>query len=148
MAALGIDPQGCLDITRRAARRFHRKQPVPAGIPCFSVGGDPAEETVCWPLQRTFAALCELEGPNDGLVTIESALAFGKPLAVWPIDHFRQINWLAPGDNDSFAPPPIAFYTRIVAHLAALGFGQAVDGENGEENESGSASSPVEASSH
>ena len=122
MAALGIDPQGCLDITRRTARRFHRRQGVPANLPCFCVAGDPLTETVCWPLQRTHAALWELEGPNDGLVPVESALAFGAPLPTWPIDHLRQLNWLASGETDSLVPPPIELYARTLAHLASLGF--------------------------
>ena len=41
MASLGIDPQGCLDVTRRAARRFHRTHPPPAGYSLFLRGGRP-----------------------------------------------------------------------------------------------------------
>ena len=138
MAALGVDPQGCLDITRRAARRFHRRMAVPASVPCFCVAGDPVSETVCWPLQRTFAALWELEGPNDGLVSVESALAFGTPLPAWPIDHFRQINWLSSGEADSPLSQPIEHYGRVVAHLASLGFEASRRSlENGEETGSG-----------
>jgi triacylglycerol lipase len=129
MASLGVDPQGCLDITRRAARRFHRFHPPPADIPCLSVAGDPIYETVCWPLQRTSAALWELEGPNDGLVPVESALAFGTPLPLWPLDHLRQINWLAPGESKLDLLPPIVLYARLVGHLAALGFGCEVERE-------------------
>jgi triacylglycerol lipase len=123
MASLGIDPQGCLDITRRAARRFHRLNPSHTDIPTFSVAGDPSHETVCWPLQRTSAALWELEGPNDGLVSVESALAFGTPLPLWPLDHFRQLDWLPQGEGDSTLPPPIGLYAQLVGHLASLGFG-------------------------
>ena len=39
LSSMGIDPQGCLDITRRAARRFNRKHPAPRDLPCFSVAG-------------------------------------------------------------------------------------------------------------
>jgi triacylglycerol lipase len=125
MGALGIDPQGCLDVTRRAARRFHRQHPPCADLPCFSVAGDTVSETVSWPLERTFAALWELEGPNDGLVAVESALAFGTPLPIWPLDHLRQMNWLPPGDTGSLVPPPIALYAEVIDHLASLGFGDA-----------------------
>lgn len=123
MASLGIDPQGCLDVTRRAARRFHRLNPPLTNIPCFSVAGDPIHENVCWPLQRTSAALWELEGPNDGVVSVESALAFGTPLPLWPLDHFRQLNWLPPGGSDSDLLPPIGLYAELVGHLASLGYG-------------------------
>jgi triacylglycerol lipase len=143
LAALGIDPQGCLDITRRAARRLHRAFPVPESLPCFSLVGDPAAETVCWPLKRTHAALTELEGPNDGLVPVDSALAFGMPLPLWPLDHLRQMNWLAPGEVDSPVPSPIELYARIVGHLASLGFGGADDPSGGEATPSGEILKPL-----
>jgi len=121
--SLGIDPQGCLDVTRRAARRFHRRYPTPGNIPCFSIAGDPSPETVCWPLQRTHSALLELEGPNDGLVSVQSANAFGTPLPAWPVDHLRQMNWLTSGETRPIVPPAITLYAQVVAHLVSLGFG-------------------------
>jgi triacylglycerol lipase len=123
LISLGIDPQGCLDVTRRAARRFHRRHPTPGNVRCFSIAGDPSVETVCWPLQRTHSALLELEGPNDGLVSVESANAFGTPLPAWPVDHLRQMNWLASGETGPIVPPAITLYAQVVAHLACLGFG-------------------------
>jgi triacylglycerol lipase len=130
VAALGIDPQGCIDITRRAARRFHRSNPAPDRVSCFSVAGDAVSETVCWPLERTFAALWELEGPNDGLVGVESALAFGTPLPLSPLDHFRQINWLHDGESGSLVPPPTELYAQVVGKLASLGFGDEARAES------------------
>ncbi len=127
LAALGIDPQGCLDVTRRAARQFHRRYPAPANIPCFCVAGDPAPANVCWPLQRTHAALAELEGPNDGLVSVESACGFGNQLPCWPVDHLRQLNWLAKGESAAALPPVVDLYAQVVAHLASLGFGSESD---------------------
>jgi triacylglycerol lipase len=125
MSALGIDPQGCLDVTRRAARRFHRMYPEPSDVPCFCIAGDPPPSAVSWPLRRIHDALAELEGPNDGLVSVASATAFGTPLPAWPLDHLRQLNWLLPGDLKSEIPMPsaIGYYTLFVTHLASLGFG-------------------------
>jgi triacylglycerol lipase len=122
LTALGVDPQGCLDITRRAARQFHRRHLIPCSIPCFSVAGNPTSESVCWPLTRTFAALSELEGPNDGLVSVESALAFGTPLPEWPVDHLRQMNWMERDYAHAPLAPPLELYTHLIAHLASLGF--------------------------
>jgi triacylglycerol lipase len=125
MLALGIDPKGCLDVTRPAARRFHRLYPMPTGIPCFCIAGEPEPDAVSWPLRRLHAALAELEGPNDGLVSTESATAFGTPLPAWPLDHLRQLDWLAPGDvhTESATSSALGHYAQVVAHLAALGFG-------------------------
>ena len=124
MASLGIDPQGCLDVTRKAARRFHRRfDPSQANIPRFCVAGDPARETVCWPLRRLHAALCEIEGPNDGLVSVESANAFGRPLPLWPVDHFRQMNWLPRRRaRPRIVLQPIELHAEIVDHLAVPRF--------------------------
>ncbi len=126
LSAIGIDPRGCLDVTRSAARRFHRRHPAPTDVHCFSVAGDPLAETVCWPLQRTHRALLEIEGPNDGLVPVDSATAFGAVLPAWPVDHLRQMNWLAPGEPAPFSPPPLELYAQLVEQLASLGFGREV----------------------
>ncbi len=123
LEALRIDTQGCLDVTRKAARRFHERFAPPANIPCFSVAGDPPPEEVCWPLRRLHAILSEMEGPNDGVVSVESANAFGRPLPRWPVDHLRQVNWLVAAVHGSVERPPLELHAEIVEHLASLGFG-------------------------
>jgi triacylglycerol lipase len=127
LAAVGIDPQGCLDVTCGAARRFHERNPLPSGVPCFCVAGDPVSESVGWPLRRLHAVLLQMEGPNDGLVSVESANAFGTPLPAWPADHFQQLNWVAHTGHASITPAPLELYAQVVAHLASLGFGSAAD---------------------
>ncbi len=117
-SALRVDHSGFLDITRRAARAFHRGHPTPEGVPCFSVAGDPSPEDVCLPLRRLHAILHEAEGPNDGVVPVESALAFGEPLPVWRVDHLRQVGWLPPRPG----PSVISLYLDVLENLAARGF--------------------------
>jgi triacylglycerol lipase len=126
LQALKIDPQGCLDVTRKAARRFHGRYPAPPDVACFSIAGDPTVDDVCWPLQRLHTALSELEGPNDGLVSVESANAFGSPLPNWPVDHLRQVNWLIKAKWGPIARPPLELHAAIVDHLASIGFGDRV----------------------
>jgi triacylglycerol lipase len=121
---MGVDPRGCVDVTRGEAGRFHDRNPAPTDVPCFSVAGEPTVETVCWPLRRFHAILSELDGPNDGLVSTESALAFGTALPVWPADHFRQMNWLMKGWAHYIGPLPLELYAQVIAHLASLGFGR------------------------
>jgi triacylglycerol lipase len=123
LEALKIDPQGFVDVTRKAARRFHERF-APPPIPCFSVAGDPPPHEVCWPLRRLHAVLSEIEGPNDGVVSVESANAFGRPLPVWPVDHLRQVNWLAPAEHATVERQPLELHAEIVEHLASLGFGR------------------------
>jgi triacylglycerol lipase len=125
LEALGVDPRGFVDVTRRSARAFHRRTGIPGLVPCFSAAGSPDANDVCWPLRRLHAALLELEGPNDGLVSVESACAFGSPLPTSPLDHLRQMNWLAPDSEDDM--PAFTLYRDVLENLTRLGFG--MDGD-------------------
>ncbi len=118
---VGLDHHGFFDVTRRAAARFNRRTPLPDWLPVFSIAGDPEPEDVCWPLRRLQAALDELEGPNDGLVSVRSATAIGQPLPSWPLDHLRQMNWLSSGPDRSRSVAD--HYVQVVANLVEHGFG-------------------------
>lgn len=122
LTAMKIDCRGFLDVTRRAARAGHRARPLPASVPCYSLAGIPGPEDVCWPLRPFHDLLDELEGPNDGLVSAESALGFGTPLPPWPIDHLRQMNWLPTAEGVSSSPAIFGLYGSVLEHLAAEGF--------------------------
>ena len=118
-----IDHRGFLDVTRRAARAVHRNGAPERSIPCFSVAGDPILDQVCWPLRPFFDILNELEGPNDGLVSVESALGFGTPLPIWPVDHLRQTNWWTPTTGPSSAESIRELYSRVLQRLETEGLG-------------------------
>ena len=117
---LGVEHRGFLDVTPGAAAEFNRRTPWPPGVPAFSVAGDPPRDEVCWPLRRLHLALGEMEGPNDGLVSVRSATAFGQPLPDWPVDHLRQMNWLAPDESDASVPRVAGLYAGVVANLATV----------------------------
>jgi hypothetical protein len=78
-------------------------------------------------LRRLHAALLELEGPNDGLVSVESASAFGTPLPCLPVDHLRQVDWMKAEHTVEVSQPTAEIYARITANLAGHGFA-ATDG--------------------
>jgi triacylglycerol lipase len=90
------------------------------------VAGDPAPGHVCWPLCGLFAALFEEEGPNDGLVSVTSAEAFGTPLAGSPADHLRQMNWLTDAPNGSLNPLVRSLYDQVLDNVIAHGFGERI----------------------
>jgi triacylglycerol lipase len=117
---LGIEHRGFLDVTPGAAAEFNRRTPLPERLPVFSVAGDPAHEEVCWPLRRLHAALEEMEGPNDGLVSVKSATAYGQPLPDWPVDHLRQMNWLSPEVPSAPCPRVARLYADVVENLARI----------------------------
>ncbi|WP_435005717.1 alpha/beta fold hydrolase [Tundrisphaera lichenicola] len=118
---MGIDHRGFLDVTPAAAAEFSRRNPTPDWLPTFSVAGDPPSNEVCWPLRRLHFALSELEGPNDGLVSVRSANSFGEPLPSWPVDHLRQMNWLSPEIPTEPCPRVARLYADVVGNLARLG---------------------------
>ncbi len=115
---LGIEHRGFLDVTPGAAAEFNRRTPLPDWLPVFSVAGAPPHEEVCWPLRRLHAALEELEGPNDGLVSVKSATAYGQALPDWPVDHLRQMNWLSPEVASQPCPKVARLYAEVVENLA------------------------------
>jgi triacylglycerol lipase len=122
---IGWDYNGFLEVRRSWARAFHRRVPPPEGVHCFSLAGDPHPEETC-PIMRPLRSLLEeREGPNDGLVSTRSALAFGTPLPTWPLDHLRQMNWFPSGPNDPPVPSALALYGHVVDQLVDLGFGEA-----------------------
>lgn len=91
----GWDHQGVLDILPDRALKWHEATPRPDSIPCYSVAGHPNEEQLSWPLILPHRSLERTEGPNDGLVSVKSALGFGTPLARPAIDHLQQMNWFS-----------------------------------------------------
>ena len=122
---LGVNHQGFLDLSPAAMAEFNRRVPLPDDVPVFTIAGDPPTGEICWPLRRLHAALLEIEGPNDGLVSVESSTAIGQPLPSWPVDHLRQMNWLATKPVAATFPPypeVARHYSRILSNLADLGF--------------------------
>jgi triacylglycerol lipase len=122
LSAMRIDCRGFLDVTRQAARSVNRNGQPPTRVPCFSVAGVLEAPEVCWPLKAFHEFLFEVEGPNDGLVSLESALGMGAPLPPWPIDHLRQMNWLPAPAGPSSSSAVFALYASLVDNLASLEF--------------------------
>ncbi|HEX8199088.1 MAG TPA: hypothetical protein VF590_01270, partial [Isosphaeraceae bacterium] len=50
------------------------------------------------------------------------ALAFGRPLPAWPLDHFRQMDWLAPPAGDVVGCEVRGQYAQVLDNLVQLGF--------------------------
>jgi triacylglycerol lipase len=122
--SIGVDHQGIEDLTCDAALAFNEAHPAPPDTPCFSVAGNPGPEQVSWPLQRLQHVLGALDGPNDGLVTIASANAFGTPLDPWPVDHLHQVNGVTEVPTNATCNKVAGLYFDLVNQLSRLGFGE------------------------
>ncbi len=120
LKAVGWDHQGFFDLMPDAARRWHESTPCPGAVPCFSIAGDPGADDVCWPLRRLHAALEKCEGPNDGLVSVESTRAFGTVLPACPVDHLQQMNWCTGLPSRAVAPGVRALYDSLISTISAV----------------------------
>lgn len=119
LQAIGWDHEGFLDVKPSRARRWHQETPEPEDVACFSVAGDPVPEDVCFLLRRFHESMTRWEGPNDGLVSVQSSEAFGQPLEAWPSDHLQQMNWWT-GTPRLLVPPRIArCYQSVIQNLVA-----------------------------
>jgi triacylglycerol lipase len=124
LESLGIDHRGFMDVTRTAARDANAAGASSRSLPVFSVAGVPEESQVCWPLRALHETLRGFEGPNDGLVSRESALGFGTPLQDWPVDHLRQMNWFNPPFGNGSRMSVRLLYASILENLVDQGFGR------------------------
>lgn len=122
LRTMKINHRGFIDLTLRAARATNKNGLDTRGVPCFCVAGAPEIDAVCWPIKPFYEALADLEGPNDGFVSVQSALGFGTPLPDWPVDHFRQMNWLPQASGPSSALEIRGLYASVVENLAGHGF--------------------------
>jgi len=58
----------------------------------YSIAGDPVEMSITNILYIPWRYILDVEGPNDGLVSVKSA-KWGKFLGTVPLDHAQQIGW-------------------------------------------------------
>ena len=91
--ALNIPYQAFLDLTTAGCHRFNEQTPNVPNVRYFSVAGrcERAWLSPTWWLPH--AIVSKAEGPNDGIVSIESA-RFGEHTDVWDGDHLNLINVL------------------------------------------------------
>ena len=102
------------DLTTLRCREFNETTPNAPGVRYYSIG---AEHDGClagieWLLSH--AIVKEIEGPNDGVVSLVSA-HFGESFDVWPGDHFSLVNWNTPRCNHADI---LARWKRLIERLA------------------------------
>lgn len=99
---LGVDLKGAFDLTTWVAQKFNQDTPETDDVRYFSVAGEFEPLRLAGQpfgvLGLTHDIVKEHEGPNDGVVSTRSAAVGQLPanwtfLGVWPVNHFRMINW-------------------------------------------------------
>jgi triacylglycerol lipase len=121
---LRVSKQAFLDLTTTSCGAFNEQTPDAPGVRYFSVAGD-------FPLNRLHPAwgftgplIHKREGPNDGLVSVQSA-TWGESVEVWDADHMNLVNWphpWVPLGQGPMTKDRLPDYARLLGRLAAEGY--------------------------
>ena len=87
-----MDTQAFLDLTITECAVFNEKTPDVPTVKYFSVAGEQKRELTVSALRMCHDIVTKAEGPNDGLVSSQSA-RWGEEAIIWPADHAQQIGW-------------------------------------------------------
>jgi triacylglycerol lipase len=119
LEAFGMNVDGFRDCRVGPCRSFNESVPDAPGVRYFSYGGAVVPPRITPLLRRGWNILTPLEGPNDGLVSVQSA-RWGDYLGTLSVDHFAQTPdglFVRPGENFD----ALGFYSRLVEDLARRG---------------------------
>jgi triacylglycerol lipase len=120
MEAMGVNVDGFRDCRPSACQAFNARTPDMREVRYFSYCGAVPFNRVTPMLRRAWNLLNMLEGPNDGMVSVESA-RWGECLGVLNADHFAQTPdriFVRPGEDFD----ALGFYFRLLEDLARRGF--------------------------
>jgi triacylglycerol lipase len=119
---LSIPLQAFYDLTTETCRQFNQQTPDMPGVRYFSVIGklEGNWRTPEW--QLSHAIISQLEGPNDGMVSMTSA-TYGEDTQVWQGDHISLINWHYPMQTLlGTRPDRTTEYAQVLSRLADAGY--------------------------
>jgi triacylglycerol lipase len=120
LEAFGFNVDGFKSCRPAVCREFNVKTPDTPNVRYFSYGGDVPQSRLSPFLRRAWHILTQVEGPNDGMVSVASA-RWGEYLGTIHADHFAQTpdaTFLRAGEDfDS-----VGFFMRLVEDLARRGF--------------------------
>jgi triacylglycerol lipase len=120
---LGMPYEAFYDLTRPRCQAFNAATPDAPNVRYFSVAARQDGNMLSPEWLLPYHIVHTLEGPNDGVVAVESA-RYGEHLEVWDGDHLSLVNWLHPpvpghGDGELDRLPR---YAGLLRRLADLGY--------------------------
>jgi triacylglycerol lipase len=119
---LGISPQAFHDLTRASCAGFNDEVPAAPGVRYFSVAGRFTPDWLTPEWQLPYRIIEQLEGPNDGLVSVASA-TYGEDCQVWEGDHASLVNRTLPISlARGRCPDRVPHYAALLQRLADAGF--------------------------
>ncbi len=89
---LSIPHSAFQDLTTWSCERFNQQVPDVPGVKYLSVAGDCSGQWLGMPWCIPYAIVKRHEGPNDGVVSVESA-RHGEYFEIWRGDHLNLVNW-------------------------------------------------------
>jgi triacylglycerol lipase len=120
LEAFGFNVDGFKACRPAVCREFNAATPDIPTVRYFSYGGDVPQSRLSPFLRRAWHILGQVEGPNDGMVSVASA-RWGQYLGTVHADHFAQTpdaTFLRKGEDFDAA----AFFMHLVEELARQGF--------------------------
>lgn len=117
---VAVDLEGIWDVTVARTRVFNERVPDVPGVRYYCVTASCPRERAPVFLRGAHAHILATQGPNDGLVAIESA-RWGTELGHWPFHHLHLVNWrlrpLSPPSEEDVRPR----YLQLLSLLRADG---------------------------
>src|SRR5207247_788554 len=95
---LNLPFQGVEDVTVARCKLFNEEVPNSPKVRYYSVAGKHDRAGFDWQWELPGRILDEVEGPNDGIVSLRSA-HWGENCDVWDGDHMSLVNWRPPGSR-------------------------------------------------
>jgi triacylglycerol lipase len=115
---LDLPHQAFYDLTTSRCQEFNQTTPNAPGVRYFSVAGRHPKNTWLARMQLLHTFVHVTEGPNDGIVSLESA-KWGESFEEWEGDHLSLVNWPDPTGPSVDRKPD---YARLLGRLADEGF--------------------------
>jgi len=100
---IGLDLRGFLDLTTKRMKELNRvlgSQERRKDLKIWTIAGAQAYNNTFFLLRGSYKVLRALEGENDGLVSVRSAVYDdGHFYKYWDLDHLNQIGWWDPSEE-------------------------------------------------